>query len=386
MPNIFISYSRGSKAIAITLASDIEALGHTAWFDQEISGGGSWWDQILAQVRECDVFAFVLDPEALGSAACKREYGYAADLGKSILPILVSDQVSTDLLPPALSQIQFVDYRNRDRDAAFRLARALNALPAPGPLPDPLPPPPEAPISYLGSLIERVETTSTLSYEAQSVLVADLRRSIRDLGAADHTHRLLETLRKRRDLFATFAEEVDELLGKSRESPPPPLPPEGTGPPPPEPSDSPFLWALNSAKAWALGSAGRAWERVVRPETGLGAAVRGALVGFVFYLTTSIVVEFIGDAHYGYAYGHLDSIYLYATAGAIARKSLRAGVIALVVGVITSVVNILLRTPFDYAMYYGGIGAILVASIFFVMEKIRVLIAHYRRYSGTKLP
>ena len=168
MTKIFISYNRQNEAIARTLADDIEALGHTVWFDQELSGAQVWWNQILAAIRDCDVFVFVLHPETLNSTACKREYGYAADLGKPILPILTSQEVSTNLLPPALSQIQFVDYRKQDRSAALRLARALATVPPAEPLPNPLPSPPEAPISYLGSLTVQVDTTSILSYEQQS--------------------------------------------------------------------------------------------------------------------------------------------------------------------------------------------------------------------------
>jgi hypothetical protein len=218
MAKIFISYNRHSEAVAKTLADDIEALGHTAWFDQELSGGQIWWNQILTTIRNCDVFVFILDPEALNSTACKREYDYAADLGKPILPVLTSEGVSANLLPPALSQIHFVDYRKQDRGAAFRLARALAALPPPGPLPDPLPPLPEAPISYLGSLTEQVAMTSTLSYEQQSALVVDLKRGLRDPETTDDVRTLLGRLRKRRDLFATVAEEIEELLTNTRKA------------------------------------------------------------------------------------------------------------------------------------------------------------------------
>jgi hypothetical protein len=155
MSKVFISYIRQSEAIARNLANDIEALGHTAWFDQELSGGQIWWDQILATIRNCDVFVFVLDSEAMNSSACKSEYSYAADLGKSILPVLVSEGVSTKLLPPALSQIQFVDYRKRERDDVLRLARAFTTVPPPNPLPDPLPPAPEVPLSYLVASVNK---------------------------------------------------------------------------------------------------------------------------------------------------------------------------------------------------------------------------------------
>jgi hypothetical protein len=148
MSNVFISYERGSKSLVGPLADDIKSLGHTRWFDQELSGGQAWWDEILARVRSCDVFVFSMTPAALNSPACQREYRYAADLGKPILPILLADGVSTNLLPPAPSVIQFVDYRKRDdHGSALQLAKALWAIPAPKPLPNPLPSPPAVPES-----------------------------------------------------------------------------------------------------------------------------------------------------------------------------------------------------------------------------------------------
>lgn len=216
--NIFISYNRQTEAIAKALVNDVEALGHTTWFDHELSGGQAWWDQILSNISRCDLFVFVLDPASLNSIACRREYGYAADLRKPILPILVSEGVSTKLLPPSLSQIEFVDYRNQDRTGALRLARAFGAVPPPVALPDPLPVPPEVPISYLGSLAAKVETTSLLTYEEQSALVFDLKKGLRELETANDTRTLLKTFRKRHDLLARIAEEIDQLLEGLRET------------------------------------------------------------------------------------------------------------------------------------------------------------------------
>lgn len=119
-------------------------------------------------------------------------------------------------MPPALSQIQIVDYRKQDRDAVLSLVRALNTVPPPKPLPDPLPPPPEVPLSYLEGLAEQVETIATLSYEEQSTLMVDLKRSLRDPENTTDARALLERLRKRRDLYATIAEEIDELFGSEK--------------------------------------------------------------------------------------------------------------------------------------------------------------------------
>src|SRR5215510_4091990 len=99
MAKVFISYSRESENIARALSQDIQELGHTVWFDQELSGGQVWWDRILAMIRDCSVFVFVLDEAALKSTACKSEFDYADALGKPVLPVLVSESVSVNLLP-----------------------------------------------------------------------------------------------------------------------------------------------------------------------------------------------------------------------------------------------------------------------------------------------
>ena len=219
MAKTFVSYSRKSEAAAKALVADLENLGHTAWFDQDLSGGQAWWDQILATIRGCDVFVFVLDRDSLASTACQREYSYAADLKKPIVPVLVSGDVSLALLPPALSQIQLVDYRGEDRTAAFRLARAVSQVPPAGPLPDPLPDPPAVPLSYLGTLAAQVDGTSTLSYEHQSALLLDLKAQLRDPGTADDARLLLDRLRRRRDLLATVGDEIAVLLASAPAAP-----------------------------------------------------------------------------------------------------------------------------------------------------------------------
>ena len=47
--------------------------------------------------------------------------------------------------------------------------------------------------------------------------MVDLQRSLREPETADDAHVLLERLRKRRDLLATIAEQIDELLASKRE-------------------------------------------------------------------------------------------------------------------------------------------------------------------------
>jgi hypothetical protein len=220
MTGVFICYSRESQAIVKALADDIGALGHDAWYDQELSGGQAWWDVILAQIRECDVLIAALSPASLTSVACRREIDYARDVGRSVLPVLVAEGVSMALLPPALSTIQYVDYRAPDRSAALRLARALSAAPPAKALPSPLPPPPDVPLSYLGGLRQQIEVPTPLGFAEQSALLIGVKRSLDEPENAGDGRALLRLFRKRHDLLATIADEIDELL---TERVPPPL-------------------------------------------------------------------------------------------------------------------------------------------------------------------
>jgi hypothetical protein len=212
MSRIFISYSSKSKNLVQALVEDLEMARHQIWFDHQLTGGQGWWDQILENIRQCDLFIFALTPDALNSYPCQLEYNYAHQLNKNILPVLLTDGVSPDLLPPELSVIQFVDYRTQDRQSAFRLVNALNNLPSPRPLPDPLPEAPAVPISYLGSLKEQIEISRSLSFEEQTALIFKLKDQFLQEDQQEDVLVLLRAMKRREDLFAKIDKEIDTLL------------------------------------------------------------------------------------------------------------------------------------------------------------------------------
>lgn len=216
MSQIFMCYSRHNQDIVKTLSQDLEELGHTVWYDRELSGGQIWWDQILEKIRQCDVFVLALAQEALDSHACKLEYTYASSLGKILLPVVVADGVSMNLLPPVLSKIQHLDYRVQDKKIAFTLVKTFQKLPPSKKLPDPLPAPPEVPISYLGNLNEQIETASTLNFQEQTALLFKLKERLRKVESPDDALDLLRKFRKRDDLLAKVAGEIDSILDDAK--------------------------------------------------------------------------------------------------------------------------------------------------------------------------
>jgi TIR domain-containing protein len=212
MRKVFVSYSRNNLDVVTQLVADLQAVGMTTWHDQTLTGGQRWWDNILANIRDCEIFIFALSPESWQSEACRSELAYVCGLGKPILPVLVADGINLNLLSAPLHEIQVTDYRSRDKGAAFALLKALNSTPACVPLPDPLPPPPAVPVSYLGTLKERIDFNGTLGAQEQNLLFLELEEAIDEGRSPVEVRELLLSLKRRDDLLAKVAVKVDAAL------------------------------------------------------------------------------------------------------------------------------------------------------------------------------
>ena len=233
MKKVFVSYSRNNLEVVTQLVEDLQAVGVSTWHDQTLTGGQRWWDNILESIRGCEVFIFALSPESWESEACRSELSYVCALGKPILPVLVADGINLNLLAAPLNEIQVTDYRSRDKGAAFAIVRALGAtLPSPA-LPDPLPAPPPVPISYLGTLKERIDFDGTLGAQEQNLLFLELEEAIDKNRNPAEVRELLLSLKRRDDLLAKVAVRVDaalKTLDQKTGKKPPRLPGAGLAP------------------------------------------------------------------------------------------------------------------------------------------------------------
>ena len=224
MRNVFISYSRHNLDAAKQLVGELEAIGLKPWHDQTLTGGQRWWDNILENIRNCDVFIFALSRDSWESEACRSELAYVVELGKPILPVQVSDDIRLSMLSAPLNEIQVTDYRRRDKGAAFALFRAINSAPQAPPLPNPLPPAPPVPVSYLGTLKERICAPGNLSGDQQNLLFLEIEGAIEKGRSREEIRELLLSLRDRNDLLASVGRKVEEALRRLGHHRPPPDP------------------------------------------------------------------------------------------------------------------------------------------------------------------
>jgi hypothetical protein len=211
MRYIFLSYSRLDANKIEPLAEDMRGLGHKVWLDQELAGGMTWWSQILENIRASDVFVYAVSPNSINSQACLREFKYAVSLGKPVLPIYVDD-VDVGQLPVALQSLQVIDYINPSKGTLFALIKAFLRLPEAPPLPQQLPDPPPMPATYLAELREVVEGDGFLSFEGQSSLIIKLKEELKSSVQLSAVIDVFRRLRRRKDLFAVIAEEIDTII------------------------------------------------------------------------------------------------------------------------------------------------------------------------------
>jgi hypothetical protein len=218
----FISYSRRDDSAVRVLVEDLERTRHDTWLDRELGGGEEWWQEILDQIRRCEVFVLALSDHSMASRPCRAELDYAQALGVPVLPVQVGDIASLRTLP--IAERQIVDFRERARTYTGRspivdtsialVVSALELSAQRGELPVPLPAPPPIPFEYLMQLRLAVDAPD-LDGRVQLQVLTQLKQGLReedDPAARRDLVDLLRRLRRHPDATYRNVQEIDEIL------------------------------------------------------------------------------------------------------------------------------------------------------------------------------
>lgn len=110
MKQVFFSYSRKDLGFVEKLAEDLQQAGYDVWYDlSDIEGGDRWASEIQNAIDNCDVCITVISPNSIVSEWVEKEFLYASNEGKRIIPIM---HEWTDL-PLWLMNIHYIDVRGR---------------------------------------------------------------------------------------------------------------------------------------------------------------------------------------------------------------------------------------------------------------------------------
>lgn len=143
---LFISYAHDDKSTVKSLIVDyLRVEGHDVWFDDRLTPGSAWKEQLRTEIERSDGIVFAVSPASLESEWCQWELFTGAQLGKKTLPIVIKP---VDSLPVYLAQIHYVDFSSGlTADNIQQLRDGLDQMTtadAPPPTNDPQGQPPQA--------------------------------------------------------------------------------------------------------------------------------------------------------------------------------------------------------------------------------------------------
>ncbi len=126
--NVFMCYSRTDADFARKLNTTLQIQGMTTWFDQEnIESGVDFQQEIFKGIENSENFLFIISPSSVTSSFCKDEVEHAEKLYKRIVPVLYRE-VSSALLPLALANLQWIDFRRHGGDFLSNFGELLRTL------------------------------------------------------------------------------------------------------------------------------------------------------------------------------------------------------------------------------------------------------------------
>lgn len=127
MADVFISYSRTDEPFVERLRTALADAGVDVWVDREDIGPAvEWRREIELGILGADVFAFVISPDSLCSAPCRRELEHAVATHKRIAPLLLREPESLPV-PEDLANRNYIFFR-ADSDFPSGLAALLAAI------------------------------------------------------------------------------------------------------------------------------------------------------------------------------------------------------------------------------------------------------------------
>ncbi|MEP7109712.1 MAG: toll/interleukin-1 receptor domain-containing protein [Ferruginibacter sp.] len=118
----FFSYSRSDSAFVLKLAKDLREAGADLWLDQlDIKAGSHWDSSIEAALNNSSRLIIVLTPASVDSNNVMDEVNYALEIGKELIPVLLSDCT----VPFRLRRVQHIDFTGNYETGLNQLVEVL---------------------------------------------------------------------------------------------------------------------------------------------------------------------------------------------------------------------------------------------------------------------
>ena len=126
-PYIFVSYAHNDADIVFAEINRWNKQGYNIWYDEGISPGNEWEDEIANALENCSLFVVFITPDSVGSQNCRDEIYYALDAKLPIIAIHLKETVLKGGLKLRMSSIQAIlKHSMNEEEYIYKYATAFN--------------------------------------------------------------------------------------------------------------------------------------------------------------------------------------------------------------------------------------------------------------------
>lgn len=86
-PYLFVSYSHQDEAMVYAELIRLKKLGFKVWYDEGISPGSHWSDELAERITNCMLFLFFVTPRSVESQNCRDEANFVLEAGNPFLAV-----------------------------------------------------------------------------------------------------------------------------------------------------------------------------------------------------------------------------------------------------------------------------------------------------------
>ena len=128
-PYIFVSYAHDDAAIVYPEITRLRDQGFNIWYDEGISPGSSWRDEVALALTQCSVFLYFMTPRSVASKNCINEVNFCLSRERKVLCVHLEKTELPIGLELSLSAMQAI-IRADHASAVYgtKLAEALRSL------------------------------------------------------------------------------------------------------------------------------------------------------------------------------------------------------------------------------------------------------------------
>jgi TolB-like protein len=128
-PYIFVSYAHDDAALVYPEISRLRDEGFNIWYDEGISPGSTWRDEVALALTQCSIFLFFITPRSVASKNCLNEVNFCLSRERKVLCVHLEKTelpIGLELSLSAMQAIIRADHASAIYDA--KMAEGLKSL------------------------------------------------------------------------------------------------------------------------------------------------------------------------------------------------------------------------------------------------------------------